>query len=65
VKMRTHAAGQMADGRRRSLLSVHLGEVSLVTDPSNGLARVSSVKGADAGDRVMQALRKLQAVLST
>lgn len=54
-----HPAGQKSDGRRRTLNAVHLGEVSLVTDPSNGLARVSSVKMMDAGDRVTLALRRL------
>jgi hypothetical protein len=29
------------------------------------LARITAVKGADEGDRAMQALRKLQAMLST
>ena len=51
-----HPAGQKADGRRRTLLSVHLGEVSLVTDPSNGLAHIQSVKSADP---VLSALKRL------
>jgi HK97 family phage prohead protease len=65
TKATKHPAGQMLDGRIRTLHAVHLGEVSLVTDPSCDPARVSSVKSADAGDRVMQGLRKLQAMLST
>lgn len=61
TKFVKHPAGQMPDGRRRTLLAVHLGEVSLVTDPANGLARVSGVKSsyAAAGDRVTQKLRQL------
>jgi Escherichia/Staphylococcus phage prohead protease len=59
TKFVKHPAGQMPDGRRRTLISVHLGEVSLVTDPANSLARVSSVKSYDAGDKVLLALRRL------
>jgi uncharacterized protein len=64
TRFQIHPAGTKSDGRRRSLLAVHLGEVSLVTDPANGLARVSSIKSAgDAGDRFSLALRRLAATL--
>ena len=43
-----------------------LGGVCLDSAERNAfLARITAVKGADEGDRVMQALRKLQAMLST
>jgi len=40
-------AGDRAKGVTRHLTNIDLREVSLVTDPSNTLARVSSLKGAD------------------
>lgn len=54
-----HPAGVKSDGRRRTLHKIHLIETSLVTRPSNPLARVSSVKSYDAGDKVLLALRRL------
>jgi phage head maturation protease len=65
TKATKHPAEQMADGRIRTLHAVHLGEVSICTDPSCDPARVTAIKGADAGEHVMQGLRKLQAMLST
>lgn len=54
TKATNHPAGQKADGRRRTLNAVHLGEVSLVTDPSNGLARVSGVKSAISSKKELE-----------
>jgi HK97 family phage prohead protease len=44
TKSKNHPKGSHPKGALRTLQSVQLGEVSLVTDPSNGLARVNSVK---------------------
>lgn len=40
-------SGDRSKGIARHLTNIDLREVSLVTDPSNGLARVSSLKAAD------------------
>lgn len=61
LKFTMHPEGRMPDGRRRTLHKIHLGEVSIVTDPSNDLARIHSVKSADP---VLAALKRLAESLS-
>ncbi|WP_439404746.1 HK97 family phage prohead protease [Bradyrhizobium sp. DASA03076] len=48
---------------RRTLKAVKLFEVSIVSDPSNGLARVDAVKSHDEGARLKRALAELAAAV--